>query len=416
VREVVSEEKRGAENMVGVLMTMMQSQAQQQYAAMQQQLQQAELRRQEEDRRREREEAKEREDRKMEMERMRMEQERRDKDEQRREERERDRRTAEQQMQMQLFQAMFNKPDTMTPMLFKMIENRGDRDGIKDVFSLMSEASKQSMVTQGEATKHMLAAQADASKALMSNVMSISQTMVEQMAQSQAEPTDDPMEKIGRVFKMIAPALGAMNQNAQQAVPQMQQAQVVPQQPRIQQQIPPSEYIKGGLYTIMRLETGEIPVNKRFHAIKWCDDNLPRHMLDAIRSGVEENVMQIGAQGMDEVLLGWISDENHAQFLRDCIADIQRVLLGALTQADAKESIEKHVAYMQRKAQANGQPAPAAADAAEAMIPANMTEAAVAQPVDAEKVNGKRRAPPPPAEVKPESATPAPEVKPAEGK
>jgi hypothetical protein len=372
-------------------------------------MQQAELRRQEEDRRRDREEMKDREERKLELERMRLDQEKREKEEARREDRERDRRTAEQQMQMQLFQAMFNKPDTMTPMLFKMIESKGDRDGMKDVFNLMGEASRQSLVTQGEATKHMLAAQADASKALMGNVMAISQTMVEQMAQSQAEPTDDPMEKIGRVFKMIAPALSAMNTGTQQAVPQMQQAQVIPQQPRIAQQpqpIPPSEYIKGGLYTIMRLETGEIPVNKRFHAIKWCADNLPKQMLDAIRSGVEDNVMSIGAQGMDEVLIGWISDDNHAQFLRECIADIQRMLLGALTQAEAKASIERHVAYQQAKAQANGQPAPAAADA-EAMIPANMTEAAVSQPV-VEKVNGKRSAPPPPP------ADPAVEVKPAE--
>lgn len=390
VREIITEEKKGAESMVTVLMTMMQSQAQQQQLAMQQQMQQAEARRQEEDRRRDHEEAKEREERKIELERMRLDQERRDKEEQRREEREKDRRIAEQQMQMTLFQAMFNRPDTTTPMLMKMIESKGDRDGMKDMFGLMSEASKQAMVTQGEATKHMLSAQAEASKTLMANVMGISQTMVEQMVQSQAEPTDDPMEKIGRVFKMIAPALSAMNTGTQQAaVPQQRIAQQgQPVQQAAPQQVPPAEYIKGGLYTIMRLETGEIPIAKRFMALKWCADNLPKPMLDAIRSGVENNVMTIGAQGMDERLIGWISEDAHADFMRECIKDIQRILLGALTQGDAKASLEKHAAYMQAKANGGQQQAPQQDD----VIPAEVDAATVAQPV---AENGKRRAPPP---------------------
>ena len=417
VQEIVREEKRGAESMVTVLMTMMQSQAQQQQLAMQQAMQQAETRRLEEDRRREREEAKEREERKMEIERMRLDQERKEKEEQRREDRDRDRRKDEMQMQMQFFQAIMSKPDTTTPMLMKMIEGKGDRDGMKEVFGLLSESSKQAMITQAEGTKHMMAAQADASKTLMGNVMSISQTMVEQMAQSQAEPTDDPMEKIGRVFKLIAPALGAMNQGTQHAVapPAIQQHQQAPQQQRRQQpqQIPPSEYIKGGLYTIMKLERGEIPIQQRFQALKWCADNLPRPMLDAIRSGVEDNVMQIGAQGMDEVLIGWITNDAHAQFLRDCIADIQRILLGAMTQADAKASLEKHLAYMQAKGQpVASQPAPTQSEV-ERMVPAEVSDAQVAQPVT---TNGKRRAPPAAEPVAPaEPAKPA-EAAPAEAK
>lgn len=395
VREIITEEKKGAESMVTVLMTMMQSQAQQQQLAMQQQLQQAETRRMEEDRRREREETKEREERKMELERLRLDQERREKEEQRREDRDRERRTAEQQMQMQFFQSIFNKPDTMTPMLMKMVENKGDRDGMKDMFNLMGEASRQSMITQGEATKHMLSAQAEASKTLMANVMGISQTMVEQMVQAQAEPTDDPMEKVARVFKMIAPALSAMNTSTQQAATaaQPQRIQQQPQQPQAPQQLPPAEYIKGGLYTIMRLETGEIKIQQRFQALKWCADNLPKPMLDAIRSGVEDNVLQIGSQGMDAKLIEWISDEKHVEFLRDCIKDIQRILMGAMTQGDAKASLEKHAAYMQAKV--NGEPPAQAEPVAEEAIPADVQDADLAQPVNEPPTGAKRRAPPP---------------------
>ena len=396
VRGIITEEKKSAENMVTVMMTMMQQQNQQQVMAMQQQQQQAELRRVEEDRRRDRDEQKEREERKMELERMRLEQERRDKDEQRREDRERDRRTAEQAMQMQFFQAIFNKPerpDVVTPMLMKMVDSKGDRDGMKEVFGMMSEASKQAMVTQGEATKHMLSAQADASKTLMGNVMSISQTMVEQMAQSQAEPTDDPMEKVARVFKMIAPVLGGLNQNTQQAV-----AAVQPQPQRIAQQpapIPPTEYIKGGLYTIMRLENGQIAARQRFQALKWCAENLPRPMLDAIRSGVQDNVLAIGAEGMDNTLMAWIQDPQHLAFLQDCVVDIQRMLLGAMTQDTARASFEKHVAYMQAKGQPVQQEAAPAQPVAESAIPAEVKDADLAQPVAEKPANGKRSAPPP---------------------
>jgi hypothetical protein len=409
VKEIISEEKRGAESMVTVLMTMMQSQAQQQQLAMQQQMQQAEMRRQEEDRRREREEAKEREERKMELERLRLDAERREKEEQRREDREKDRRQQEMQMQMQFFQAFMNKPDTMTPMLMKMMDSKGDRDGMKELFTLMGEASRHNMAAQGEATKHLLGAQAEAAKTMMSNVMGISQTMIQQMVEAQAEPTDDPMEKVARVFKMLAPALGAMSQNAQQTVVPQQPQQRLPQAAAapVQQQIPPTEFIKGGLYTIMRLETGEIQPPKRFEALKWCCANLPKPMLDAIRSGVEDNVMSQGAQGMDATLLGWIQDENHVQFMRDCIKDMQRMLLGAMTQADAKESFDRHMAYMQAKAQAQGQqPEVAAADNG---VPVDIDPAQVAQPVEPAP-NGKRRAPPPsdkpPVDVEQEAAAP----------
>lgn len=402
VQEMVREEKKGAESMVTVMMTMMQAQMQQQQMATQAQMQQAEARRLEEDRRREREESKEREERKLELERLRIDMERREKEDQRREERDRDRRKDEMQMQMQFFQAIMGKPDTTTPMLMKMIESKGDREGTKELFALMGEASRQSMMQQGEATKHLMSQQAEAAKTMMANVMGVSQAMVQQMVESQAEPTDDPMEKVARIFKMIAPALGAIGQSppAIQPQPQQQPQPRIAQQPnaqRQQQQVPPAEWIKGGLYTIMRLETGEIPVQQRWQALKWCSDNLPKQMLDAIRSGVEDTVLGVGAQGMDENLLGWIADERHAQFLRDCIADIQRILLGALTQADVQASLEKHSAYMQAK----GTPMATPATAAEAAIPAEVSDADLAQPAPS---NGKRRAPPP-AEPK---ATPEP--------
>lgn len=393
VKDVLSQEKRSSESMMSVMMTMMQQQSAQAVASLQMQMQAAETRRQEEERRREREEAKEREERKFEIERLRLEQERRDKEEQRREDRERERSAAAQQMQMTLFTTMLNRPDTMTPMLMKLMDSKGDRDGMKEVFSLLGESSKQAMATQGEATKVMLSAQADASKALMGNVMTISQTMVEQMAQSQAEPTSDPMEKISRVFGLIAPALAALNGGTKAAIapapPQQRLPQAQPQ--RSPAPVPASEYIKGGLYTIMRLETGELPANQRFNALKWCAQNLPRPMLEAIRGGDEGQVITAGMSGMDERLMTWIQDEQHMTFLRGCLADIQKMLLGTITEADAQVSMAAHIAYMRQKQQSSTE----AADEADTVIPQEVVEAAVAQPVEERGPDGKRRAPPP---------------------
>jgi hypothetical protein len=399
VKEIVQEEKKGAQDTLALMMTMMQQQTQMQLAQMEQARREAEERRREEDRRRQEERERERERQTREEERMREDRRAREKEEDQRRERERESRTQMLQLALPLItKFMEPKPDVTTPMLMKMIESKGDREGIKDLFSLMGEASRQSMVAQGEATKHLLASQAEAAKTMMANVMGISQSMIQNMVESQAEPTDDPMEKVARVFKMIAPALGALNSNAQQTVIPQQPPQRLPQQqgqPQQQQQrvIPPTEYIKGGLYTIMRLETGEIPVQKRFEALRWCSENLPKPMLDAIRSGSEEDVLAQGAPGMDDRLFGWIQDDQHMDFLRDCVKDIQRLLLGAMTQADAKASFEKHVAYMQAK----GQPQPAQAE----VIPAEVAESQVAQPAPVEeKANGKRRAPPPSDEPK----------------
>lgn len=421
VQELVREEKRGSESMVTVILTMMQTQMQQQAVAAQQAAQQAEARRLEEDRRRDREEAKEREERRLELERLRLEQERREKEEQRRDDRERERRTAETQMQMQFFQTIMTnmnkeKTDTVTPMLMKMIENKGDRDGMKEVFNLLGEQSKQSMLTQAEGTRHLMNAQVEGNKVIMQNVMGITQKMVENMATAQEDPTDDPVEKIGRVFKMLAPALSMMGSGTQQTVATT--ARVVQQQPTPQMVQPPIEYVKGALYTIMRLETGQIHVRQRWQALNWCAINLPKEVLDAIRAGDESTVLTIGANAMDETLKAWAQDMDHLGFLRECIADIQRILLGALTQADARASIERHIAYMQAKGQQMqqapqqpAQPAQQPATAAEAAIPVEINESQLAQPAP----SGKRRAPPaaeptPPAAP---AATPAAETPPS---
>lgn len=414
VQEIVRDEKRGAQDTMALMMTMMTNQTQMQLAQMERTRQEEERRREVEERRAEREADRERAREEKDAERRREEERRREKDEDTRRERERDSRKEMIALALPLISKLFEpKPDTTTPLLFKMLENKNGNDSTKELFTLMGEASRQNMAAQGEATKHLLNCQAEASKTVISNVMGISKNMMDNMLKNEAEPTDDPMEKVGRIFKMIAPALGALNQPAQVIPPQPQQQRIAqqPQAPAQPVAPPPAEYIKGGLYTIMRLGEGETAVQHRFNALKWCADNLPKSMLDAIRAGDEDKVIEIGAQGMDAKLVGWISDEANMEFLRGCIKDIQRMLLGAMTQVDAKESLEEHILHLQAKGiTVPGAPAPAQAQAAEAEVVPPADDKDLAQPVEEKK--GKRRAPPP-ADVPPAEA-PAPAAPAAE--
>lgn len=404
-QELVREEKKGAQDMASLMMTMMASQASQQQQQMQWQMQLAEQRRAEEERRREREEREEREERKADIERLRIDADRKEKEEQRREDRERDRRKDEMQLMIQ----MMNRPDTTMPMLIKMIESKGDREGQKELFSMMGEAAKANIAAQGESNKVLMGAQAEAMKGMMGSVLGLSQTMMEQMVENQAEPTDDPMEKVGRMMKMFAPVIeNMMKPTAQpvQVIPQPVQAVAQPRQRRpahvVKPDVPPAERIKGALYTMMHLETGKIPVQQRFAAMKWCLDTLQGlPILGVIRSGQQDKIMEAGMEGMDNVLFTWISEPTHAEFLKDCLTDLQRILMGGFTESDAKASLQKHAAYLAAK---NGGPQPLPESSED--IPADVDEEDVAQPV--------KKKPQPPPPVVPAAPAIVAETKPAD--
>lgn len=382
--------------------------------------QEEESRRRDEEARRREEESRRREDENKKFEMMKLEIERKEKEAERREAREREERRLEADRQMQFMKMMMDsskKDDTLTPMLFKMLDSKGDRDGTKELFGMFNEASKQSMLMQGEASKHMMAAQADASKMLISNILGISKQMVEaQLEAGQSDPDEDPMDKIGRMFKIFGPAIQAIGGGAQTQQQMVQSQQRLPPPPQMtqaqqpQQQrgpftrkgrpdIPDNQWIKGSLDTIMQLENGQIAAEQRLPALKWCAENLPEKMLAPIRAGDEMQVLAVGAEAADETFQSWLfADEKHTEFLRDCVADIQRMLVGAFTEAAARESMQKHAAYHQAK---HGQPFPQEETA---------PEQPKAQEPEPEKKSGKRAPPPIATPVEETKPTAAPQV------
>jgi hypothetical protein len=374
IRSSISDQYKRDENSSTVILQLM--------------MQQQEQRRQEEAARMEREERRRDEQRRedalraeREEQRRKEEQKERERDQERRETREREDRANEQQRQMQFMKMMMdttNRPppeDKTFPLLLKMFDSKSDRDGTKELFGMFNEASKQSMVMQGEASKHMMSAQAEASKMLISNILGISQQMVEAQlaAAAPGEEGEDPMDKIGRLFKMFAPAISALGSGAKTQQQLLDTQQQIAQQPQPQQmapqrqapsqrqqnapatrktnpEIPDSEWIKGGLNAIMNLETGKIPAEQRFHALKWCADNLPDRMLTAIRSGDENNVFAIGQEGASEEFIAWlVSNELNSDFLRACVADIRHILLNTITEDIARSSMNAHIRHQQQK-------------------------------------------------------------------
>lgn len=413
VRNIIEDQHRRSDSSASTMLQLMMTQAEDRRR-------EDAARMEREERRREQDEARRREADAKAEERAREERREREKEQDRREEREREQRRLDREQQMQFMKIIMDSAnrapveDKTTPLLFKMLDSKSERDGTKELFSMFNEASKQSMLMQGEASKHMMAAQAESAKMLISNILGISKQMVEaQLENSNAGPDEDPMDKIGRMFKLFGPAIQAIGQGAgtQQRLVQTQQ-QIPAQAPVVAQpaqqqrgqpnrknspQLPDNEWIKGSLLTIMRLGNGNIAPEKRFEALKWCAENLPEKMLAPIRAGDEQQVLAIGQEGADETFIGWLmADEANGEFLRGCIADIQRMLAGAFTEDSARASMQAHMAHLQRH---QGQPFPQQAPAA----PAPVKPAEAAAPAEPK---GPRRAPAPQvAEAVPETKT-----------
>jgi len=362
IKELISEEKKSSQDTMALMMAMMQNQMQMQMQMMQQQQERDRQQQQEARDRAERQERYERERRKEEEDRRREENERREREAQRQHEKEQARADQQMQMFMQMFTAQSNKPDTITPMLMKMIESKGDRDGVKELMAMMAESSKQSLIANSEANRQNMQMQAEVAKSMISNVMGISQTMVESMMEAQSVETDDPMEKISKVFNILKPALGAFAapQQAPQPVQQITHVPVAaPPQAPVDPQEQERQQIHGCLITIVKLEKGEVPPTSYVDAVRWIARHAPESLKRAIISGNEETIMSIGAQGMTQQIMGWLTEEEaHANFLRAVIQDVKRVLAGALDEPSAKEMVQRHADYLKPPTKRRAAPMP----------------------------------------------------------
>lgn len=369
LRDIMREQRTKEDSSSNMMMVMMQ----------QQQMNEARLREERELRERERreEERKWREDQRL--------------AEERREERERSARNDRLQLLATiapvfaplLQKLMDGKEDKITPLLLtKLMESDNNRNSATEMISMMSEASKQQVLLQGEMSRQNMSQQSEANKMMMQHVLTMAQDTIKAQRSLEDSDGDDPLSKFGKVISTIAPMLqGAQSYSGAPAGYQQQQQQQqqpqLPQQPPAQQpqqppaerstiqppqrqqpaqaDIPDEQYIYGALDTIRRLETGDIPAEKRPDALAWCAQNLPQEVQQAVLSDDEETVLARSASIVmgDANLKAWISDEDdgelHQAFLRGCLNDIKQILSGHLTEERAAEMVREQKNYQEQK-------------------------------------------------------------------
>lgn len=113
----------------------------------------------------------------------------------------------------------------------------------------------------------------------------------------------------------------------------------------------PAAGIKGTVLTIVRMLTGDIPPSHRWRALAWCLDHLPPPVIQAIERGDEAQVLQLCAPAVaaEPMLLQAFADPAFEPFLRDAVADMQRLLKRQVTEAYAKEAVRKQAALVRAR-------------------------------------------------------------------
>jgi hypothetical protein len=326
------------------------------------------------------------------------------------------------------------KPNETTAILLKLLDNKGNNDGMQQVMQMMSEATKNNMALQSEAAKIALQSQAKATEHMVSNVMSVAQQVTEASlrAQEPAAENETTLEKTAKIFQMFAPVLQSIGQQPPPP-PQLPVAASVPPQTsggrrmvRVPQQappaapaqpaaqpIPPQQKVRACLFTIMRLDTGEgIPNPESYWAaLNWCAQNASEDMQKALRENNEAAVSELGGPILmsDATLRQWASTGDNGTFLAEAIQDVIRLVGGKVTAEYAAQQVAKLKERRAKRAGEASAPAPAAAAPAE---PAAVEAEEVPEGTTA-VAKARARPLPPPVKVTPvaeaaSASTPAP--------
>ncbi|NEN87912.1 MAG: hypothetical protein F6K48_02920 [Okeania sp. SIO3H1] len=254
-----------------------------------------------------------------------------------------------------LFQKMMEgKEDKITPILLtKLMDNDNNRSGTADMIQLMSEASRQQVISQGEMMRQSMAQQGEMSQSMISHVLSMAQKSVEAQQQLDSSKEEGPMDTFLNVIQGVAPLLQSAQapaapapqmmaappiQPVSQAAPPIQ-AQAVPAQ--APQGAPPpapagpptreshphysdEDWVRGAVRTIKDLQQGAIQADKRPAVSEWVASVLPAPVLDSIAAGDHDAVMQQCAPAVmqDQALVQWIMEEESQEFLMMFLQDI----------------------------------------------------------------------------------------------
>ncbi len=271
---------------------------------------------------------------------------------------------ATQQMMMELFKAkVTEKP-----------EKGVDAMMLETVMKTMGAMTTQQMAAMQQGTVLTAQMQGEATGLIFKNLMGSMKEMMDSKKDS------EPKEKstFQQILEVAGPVLAGLQQqqpaaaaptNEQLAPATIHTPEVEP--PRRRQKIPPPQataappadtapkhtdiqLIGGCLTTIANLSIGKIlPVN-RFSALEWIKNKAPVSLLEAVKSGSRERVLELGGPAVmaNPHLLQWISDEANVKFLEDALADLKLLIDGTLTKEKAEDSIINQAAFTTKRKQA----------------------------------------------------------------
>lgn len=314
----------------------------------------------------------------------------------RREEREEKRRTERNQLLLSLLPTLLpivkdfiqpKKTEGMSPelqLLISTLQSKDQTGGMKDMMSFMIEASKAQAGLQASAAQSAMATQAELSAMMTKNLVEQLKTTMELKAGGGERSEGGMMDTIGKLAGPLLASMAAAQQQ-QPPAPAFIPAQPAPAPEPVQPALahtpqpaapvvkapaPPAKpqpaptpakpeptdaaRIGACLRTIQAMDVGKVPAAQRWDALRWCSDNMPESLRQAIRIDSEEQVMSLGMTAVvnDPALLAWISNTESVSFLRVALADIRRLLLGTLDAERASSAVKEQEAWVNRKAPA----------------------------------------------------------------
>lgn len=271
----------------------------------------------------------------------------------------------------------------------KLLDKGSDASMMDQMVKLMGTMTQEQMKLQSTGAATAVQMQSEASSLVFKNMMTTMKELMENKPKSEKSEDEGMMKTL---IKAAAPLLANIAQPQQQPAPgfQEQQAQA-PAQPaqdaaptepvvrraKVQPPPPPppqpaaetvppaaprrrrpdpAQYsddsrIAASLDTVRKMSTGEITTEQRFGALQWVAQWAPAPMIEAIKSGSREKVMEVGQGAViaNPVLLNWLATEGSIDFLEAALADLKAMLDGTLTQDQAMASMAKADAWVRQR-------------------------------------------------------------------
>lgn len=260
-------------------------------------------------------------------------------------------------------------PDVLTTYLLESMKSKSpDSTILAQMAGVMGEMTKQQMTLQGTAAASAVNMQAEASNMVFKNMMGTMKEMMDHKAGKGDDEKESTLDQIVRMAPMVLQAMSNPTQAAAAAPAQPPAAPAAhiapppapPAAPRKRQAPKPvvaepteGQRIISALNDIRRLSTGEIPAAQRWLVLDYVRKQLPVPIVAAIQAGDKNTVLLTAlphVQNMkSDTLRVWAADAENMQFLEDALSDLRAGLNDQMTEEGAASAIAANTTFVERK-------------------------------------------------------------------